>query len=364
MTDTAIIKNYFDNFLSNYKNYQTYFNYEDGCVLMACKEMYSATGETHYKDFIINYLNKIITVDGIITNYEFGKYNIDSTNSGKLLFFAYDETGDEKYRKAIEFIMNELRNHPRTQSGNFWHKKLYPNQVWLDGLYMAQPFYTEYETRYGEKRRYDDIISQFRFVREKMFDETAKLYYHAIDTKKELFWCDKNTGLSPNFWLRAEGWLLLAIVDSIEKMSPEIFEMYKYLCDLFKEAIDGILPYKTDNMFFQLIAKADLTGNYLETSGSSMVACAIMKGVRLGILSEEKYKNIGREIFESITDKKLQNENGEFCLCDIVEVGGLGGASMRDGSDSYYLSEKRVKDDSKGVGPYIMAFAEYLRGGL
>jgi unsaturated rhamnogalacturonyl hydrolase len=364
MIDTANIKQYFDDYLKSYKNYRTYFNYEDGCVLTASREMYAATGETKYKDFIINYLEKIITPDGIITNYEFGKYNIDSTNSGKLLFFAYDETGDERYRKAIEFIMNELRHHPRTESGNFWHKKLYPNQVWLDGLYMAQPFYTEYETRYDEKRRYDDIISQFRFVREYMFDYNAKLYYHAIDTAKMLFWCDKETGLSPNFWLRAEGWLLVALADCIENISPEIFEMYKYLCDLLKEAIDGILPYKFDNMFYQLPAKPDLTGNYLETSGSSMVACAIMKGVRLGVLSEEKYKKIGREIFESITDKKLQNTDGKYSLCDIVEVGGLGGAAMRDGSDAYYLSEKRVNDDSKGVGPYIMAFAEYLRGGL
>jgi unsaturated rhamnogalacturonyl hydrolase len=364
MIKTAEILKYFDDYLANYKNYQTYFNYEDGCILMACREMYSATKNALYKDFILRYLEKIISPDGEIKNYEVGKYNIDSTNSGKLLFFAYDETGDERYRKAIEFIMNELRHHPRTKSGNFWHKKLYPEQVWLDGLYMAQPFYAEYETRYDEKRRYDDIVSQFRFVREQMFDEKEKLCYHAIDTAKTQFWCDKNTGLSPNFWLRAEGWLLMALADCIEIMSPEIFEMYKYLCDILKEAIDGILPYSRDNMFYQLPAKPDLTGNYTETSGSSMVACAIMKGVRLGVLSEEKYKKIGRNIFESITDKKLQKTGEKYSLCDIVEVGGLGGAAMRDGSDAYYLSEKRVSDDSKGVGPYIMAFAEYLRGGL
>jgi unsaturated rhamnogalacturonyl hydrolase len=363
MTNTALIKQYFDDYLEHYKNYQTYFNYEDGCVLMACREMYKATGEPHYKDFIINYLTKIITPEGVITNYEVGKYNIDSANSGKLLYFAYDETGDERYKTAIQFIMNELRHHPRTKGGNFWHKKLYPEQIWLDGLYMAQPFYTEYETRYDEKRLYDDIVSQFENVRNLMYDPDKKLYYHAIDTAKEQFWCDKNTGLSPNFWLRAEGWLLMALADCIEIMSPEIFEMYKYLCDLLKEAIDGILPYMSDNMFYQLPAKPDLPGNYLETSGSSMVACAIMKGVRLGILSEEKYLKTGRGIFESITDKKLKLTDGKYVLCDIVEVGGLGGASMRDGSDAYYLSEKRVQNDSKGVGPYIMAFAEYLRGG-
>jgi unsaturated rhamnogalacturonyl hydrolase len=156
----------------------------------------------------------------------------------------------------------------------------------------------------------------------------------------------------------------MALADCIEKMSPEIFEMYKYLCDMLKEAIDGILPYKSNNMFYQLAAKPDLCGNYLETSGSSMVACAIMKGVRLGILSEEKYKKIGRDIFESITDKKLIKSDGEYKLTDIVKVGGLGGAEKRDGSDAYYLSEERVINDSKGVGPYIMALAEYIRGGL
>lgn len=352
--------NYINNFLKNYQHYKTYWNYEDGCVLMGCQQLYQVTGDKYYLEFILEYIDPLIDEDGIITNFEFGKHNIDGFNAGKILYLAYEETGITKYRKAIDFLIRNLMEQPRTNEGNFFHKAIYPNQVWLDGLYMAQPFYMEYETKYNKKENYNDILNQFRNVRKYMYDPDKQLYYHGYDEAKIQPWANKETGLSPNFWLRSMGWYLMALIDVIDNMSEEIYEQYREYCDLFKEAIDGILQYKdkNTNLFYQVIDHADTEGNYTETSGSAMVAYAVMKASRLGVISCEKYADKGIAIFDGIVKEKLDEDKNE--LTDICWVAGLGPGEQRDGSVEYYLSEKRVSNDSKGVGPFMMAYAQKL----
>lgn len=356
------VQEYIRQFLGGYRHYKEYWNYEDGCVLMGCQQLYKATGDRYYLDFILNYLEPLIKEDGTILNYEFGKHNIDGFNAGKVLFLAYDETKDEKYKKAIEFLIASLKEQPRTKEGNFFHKAIYPNQVWLDGLYMAQPFYMEYETRFNKKENYNDILNQFRNVRKYMFDSEKKLYYHGYDEAKIQPWANKETGLSKNFWLRSMGWYLMALIDVIDNMSEEIYEQYREYCALFKEAIDGLLQYRDEKtgLFFQVIDRSDVSGNYTETSGSSMAAYAVMKAARLGVISKEKYAGTGIDIFDCLEREKLiKTENG-YSLKDICWVAGLGPGEQRDGSVEYYLSEKIVCDDSKGVGPFMMAYAQKL----
>ncbi|MGN0608244.1 MAG: glycoside hydrolase family 105 protein, partial [Oscillospiraceae bacterium] len=353
---------YINDFLDSYRHYKDYWNYEDGCVLMGCQQLYFATGEQKYLKFILDYLDPLIDEDGTITNFEFGKHNIDGFNAGKVLFLAYDETKNEKYRKALDFLAGQLREQPRTNEGNFFHKAIYPYQVWLDGLYMAQPFYMEYETRYNKKENYNDILAQFRNVRKYMYDPSKKLYYHGYDEAKVQPWADKKTGLSPNFWLRSMGWYLMALIDVIDNMSEEIYEQYREYGDLFREAIDGILQYqdKKTGLFYQVIDHAGTEGNYTETSGSAMVAYAVMKGARLEVISREKYAGIGTDIFNGLVREKLVPKGDGFELKDICWVAGLGPGEKRDGSVEYYLSEKIVSDDSKGVGPFMMAYAQKL----
>ncbi|MGN0322158.1 MAG: glycoside hydrolase family 105 protein, partial [Oliverpabstia sp.] len=275
-----LAEKYIDDYLNHYNNYKTYWNYEDGCVLVGAQQLYEATGEEKYFDFVKTYVDAWVTEDGTITNYEIGKHSIDNINPSKVLFFLYQKTGEEKYRKAIEFTMNELRTHPRCDCGNFFHKAVYPNQIWLDGLYMAQPFYMAYETEFNKKEHYNDIIRQFENVRKYLYSEEKGLYFHAYDEKKVQFWCDKETGCSHNFWLRSMGWYLMALIDTMDVMGKEIFEQYKKLETIFKEAIRGILQYQDPEtgLFYQVIDRSDVENNYLETSGSAMVAYAIMKG--------------------------------------------------------------------------------------
>ena len=351
-------------YLNAYRPYKTYWNYEDGCVLVGCIDLYQASGESLYRDFVLRYLEQVISPDGQITNYPADKYNIDSSNCGKALFFAYDETGDERYKKALDYLMDRLAHHPRCACGNFWHKEIYPEQIWLDGLYMAQPLRVEYDMRFGGKQWAADVAKQFSNVRAYLYDEDKKLYYHACDMLKQQPWANKETGKSPNFWLRSMGWYLMALIDCIDKMDEQLYEHYRVLIDLFREAIAGIRRYAdpATGLYYQVIDRADVENNYLETSGSAMILYAMLKGVRLGLLDREDYAAYASAAFESLTREKLrQDGQGLWHLHGICAVAGLGPGEKRDGSVAYYLSEPVVADDAKGVGPYMMAYAEYLR---
>lgn len=354
--------NYVEAYLRNFKNAKEEWNYEDGCVLTGAIFLYKATNNQIYRDFLLKYVDSYIDEEGNIKGYIKDSYNIDDINTGKVLFFAYEQTKNEKYRKAIELLMNQLRNHPRTKSRNFWHKEIYPNQIWLDGLYMAQPFYMTYDTMFGNKENYSDIIEQFKNVRTYLYDDKKLLYYHAYDEAKIQPWADKETGHSPNFWLRAMGWYLMALIDTMEELAVEASAENVQLEVLFQEAIIGILKYQDtkSKLFFQVIDRPEVEGNYLETSGSAMVAYAILKACSMEVLQKEEYQKIGEDILFALIDSKLIEEDGMLMLKDICSVAGLGPGTARDGSVAYYLSEPVVCDDQKGTGAFMMAYARML----
>lgn len=340
------------------------WNYIDGCMILALLETYNTTGEKKYLDFADAFIDHRVQEDGTIAGYSVEEYNIDNVNAGKTLFQLYDITGKEKYRKAIDLIYSQIKGQPRTEEGNFWHKKIYPNQVWLDGLYMGQPFYMEYETRFNDRKHYADIFSQFANVVKYMRDEETGLYYHGYDASKSIFWCDKETGLSKNFWLRAIGWYSMALLDTLSKTEPEGFEAeYENLKKVFKELIDSLLKYQDESgMWYQLPALLGKEPNYLETSGSAILAFSILRGVRLGFLPES-YRVYGVKAFDGIRNKYMKTEDGRLHLGGICLVAGLGPANneRRDGSFAYYMSEPVVEDDAKGVGPFLLAYTEIRR---
>ena len=186
------------------------WNYIDGCMIKAILELYHIKKNPAYLEFADAFIDYFVREDGSILSYDPKEYNLDNVNAGKTLFDLYKLTGKEKYRKAMDTVYSQLQGQPRTSTGNFWHKLIYPNQVWLDGLYMAQPFYMQYELTFNEGKNCQDSYQQFLTVYDKMRDLRNGLYYHAYDDSRESFWCDKVTGLSDNFWLRALGWYAMA----------------------------------------------------------------------------------------------------------------------------------------------------------
>lgn len=355
---------YLEEYLKNYKPYkgEMKWNYEDGCTLVGLEKLYLATGEKKYFDFIQDYMDKRIGENGKIAEFSLTEYNIDNINSGKVLFNLYKELKDEKYRKAIDEVYYQLKIQPRTLEGGFWHKSRYPYQVWLDGLYMALPFYTQYETEYNNMEKYDDIFKQFSNVKKYMYSEEYGLYYHGYDETKTMNWANKLTGLSPNFWARSIGWLAMALIDSLELMNEQVFEYHRELEKMFKELMKNVVKYQHQSgLWFQVMTKENEKGNYLESSASLMFSYAILKGVRLGYLSEE-YLEAGKKAFEGTLEMFLVEKEGQLKLDGICIMAGLNGIVSfngdRDGSYEYYLSEPVGSDDPKGTGPLMMAYSE------
>ncbi len=336
------------------------WNYGDGCLLLAAVQLYEVTGKSRFRDFVVEYLDAYVTEEGDIRHYVREDFKLDDVNPGRAVIFAYEQTGQEKYRRAMELLLGQLEEQPRIQAGNFWHKKIYPNQVWLDGLFMAQPFYMAHNTKFGGKDRYVDICRQFEVVQEKMFDKEKGLYYHGYDESRSIFWADKETGCSANFWLRAIGWFLVSVVDTIEEMDGRVYDHFRQLAEIYKQGVKGILQYqdKESRLFWQVVDHGGIPGNYLETSGSAMIAASILKACRLKVLLAEKYQAAGEEILEAVIEQKLADGR----LLDSCAVAGLGPKEgRRDGSIAYYLSEPIKTDDEKGAAATFMAYAQYLK---
>ena len=338
------------------------WDYIDGCMIMALLEIYSTTKEEKYLNFSDYYEDYRILEDGTIDGYSKEDWNLDNINGAKNLITLYQLTKKKKYRKAAAKIFQQIEGQPRTNEGNFWHKKIYPNQVWLDGLYMVLPYYMEYEVLYHKSEKINDIYEQFFNVYEKMRDKVTGLYYHGYDSTKSIFWADKETGLSQNFWLRSLGWYSMALLDTLNKAIDKESENWKKLKNIFINLCDSMLNFQDESgMWWQVPNFPHRGENYLETSGSAIYAYSLLKGFRTGILEDLKYRNAGKKAFEGICDKYLKTKDGKLSLGGICLVAGLGPESnpKRDGSFEYYMSESIVEDDAKGVGPFILAYNEY-----
>ena len=338
------------------------WNYIDGCMITALLALYEIKGEERYFNFAKAFVDYFVQEDGSIKTYDIKEYNLDNINTASNLFYLYDKTGEEKYKKAIEHVRQQLESMPRTKEGSFWHKNIYPNQVWLDGLYMAQPFYMRYETVFNRMENCQDVIKQFKNVERLMRDEKTGLYYHGYDESREMYWADPVTGRSPNFWLRSMGWFTLALVETAQATDETLYYEKRYLIGLLEGLLDSLAPYQDESgMFYQVVDKKDFPGNYLETSGTALISYAILKAVRLGFISP-KYAPMGEKAFTGIMDKYLsKNEDGTLKLGGICLVAGLGGKNRRDGSVEYYLSEPVVENEAKGVAPFLLAYTEIIR---
>jgi len=337
------------------------WNYIDGCMITAFLAIADITGNQKYFDFAENFIDYYVNEDGSILRYDKLKYNLDDINEGKVLFELYTKTKKEKYRLAIDVQYEQIKEQPRTNTGNFWHKQIYPNQIWLDGIYMAQVFSTMYSKTYRDGD-YSDVLMQIKNVEKYMRDAKTGLYYHGMDCSRSIFWADKETGLSKNFWLRSIGWFSVALIDIIEIVDENA---KAELEPIFSRLMADILPYrdKETGMYWQVVNEAGREGNYLETSGSAMIAYAMLKGERLGVLDSE-YAVYGKETFDGICKKYLQvNDNGDLNLGGICLMAGLGPEEKpeRDGSYEYYISEPIVENDAKGVAPFVLCYTEILR---
>ncbi|MCM1438338.1 MAG: glycoside hydrolase family 88 protein [Roseburia sp.] len=339
---------------------QPAWNYIDGCMMTSLYSIYKLSGDKKYLAFIDNFVDYYVFEDGTIRGYKLETYNLDNLNEGRILFDLYKETGKEKYRKAIALLYRQIVEQPRTAYGNFWHKAIYPEQVWLDGMYMSEVFYTRYVAEVGNGD-FTEIVKQFKSVFDNMYDKEKRLYYHGWDCSKQAFWADRQTGLSKNFWLRSIGWYCVALTDVLSYLPESAAAAKEELGKIFKTTIEGLEGYidPETHMFWQVPNFIGREGNYAETSGSAMLAYAMMKGARLGYV-DKRFARVGEQVFNGICDKYLKETDGKLNLGGICLVAGLGPETnrRRDGSYEYYISEPIVENDAKGTGPFVMAYTE------
>lgn len=340
----------------------TNWNYIDGCMITALLAMADISGDGRYFDFSRRFIDAFVGEDGSVRTFRPEKHTLDDINEGRVLFTLFDRTGDEKYRRAADTLKRALDEQPRTHEGSFWHKQIYPNQVWLDGIYMALPFLALYEGHFGSGD-YGDILRQVQIVRAHMRDPATGLYYHGYDASRSAFWADKETGLSKSFWLRSIGWFAVALADLIEILPGG--EGRDELSAILAELAEAVWRFHDPEtgLYWQVPDRPGEAGNYLESSGSAMLAYAMLKGARLGVL-DGVYADRGQMTFDGIVQNRLSFDgDGELNLGGICLVAGLGPEDnrRRDGTYAYYISEPVVENDAKGVAPFVLCYTEVKR---
>lgn len=332
--------------------------YDKGVILEGIAAVWKQTADKTYFDYIQKSMDFYVKDDGTINTYKKDDFNIDNVKNGRSILMLYRVTGKEKYWKAATLLREQLRNQPRTKEGGFWHKKIYPNQMWLDGLYMAEPFYTEYAMVAHDDSAFDDIANQFIWMENHARDAKTGLLYHGWDESKEMAWANKQTGLSPNFWARAMGWYAVALVDVLENF-PATHPKRQALVDILNRLVDAVqkVQDKKTGLWYDVLDKPLEKENYFEASASSMFVLAVAKGIRLNVIPANKI-SIAINGYAGIIDRFIKTENGQTNLHGTVKVSGLGGKPFRDGSLAYYFKEPVIVNDPKGIGACIMAATE------
>ena len=339
------------------------WSYTNGLVLSAAIKVFKETNNQEIYDYIYAYANELIDSTGTIKTYKFENHNLDMIKSGDVLLYLYPKTKEERFLKAMETLNNQMETQPKTSEGGYWHKRIYPYQMWLDGLYMAEPFHIKYAQDYIKdvnkvEKIYNDVVLQFDLIQKHSYDEKSGLLYHGWDESKEQKWANKETGNSPHFWSRAMGWYGMAMVDVLDFLPenhPGHQKIISYL-NTFAEAVTKV--QHESGLWYQVLDQGDREGNYLEASGSAMFTYTFAKAVRKGYLPE-KYLKVANKAYSGIINNLISIEdNGVVNLNQVCGVAGLGGNPYRDGSYEYYVNEIIRSNDPKGTGPFIMASLE------
>ena len=364
MAESEIARNPYATQLDGMKGVRKW-NYTTGLELQSFTDVAKRYDVPHLVEYAQHWYDTMIDPEGVIYKYKKENYNIDHICPGRALRRVYDKTGEKRYRTAAQTLWEQVEGQPRTEAGGFWHKKIYPNQMWLDGLYMGAPFYAEYVTRYGRKlpkrqREYfNDIAHQFTTVAKYTYDPKTELFRHAWDESKQMFWCDPETGQSAHAWGRAMGWYAMALVETLDFMpkGEGRDDMVKILNHIYE-----VLPRYADpqtGMWYQVLDSPTRQGNYQEATASIMFTYAYLKGVRKGYLPWSRKEEV-LELYEKFVKRFVrENPDGTISITDCCAVAGLGGSSMRKGDFDYYISEPIIDNDNKGVGPFIWASLEY-----
>lgn len=345
--------------LRRYAMSQSQWHYKDGLLFTGIYQLAQHTGDTFYLDSVQAYIDRFVDASGTIKTYSLDEYNIDHISPGKLLFPLYERTGDDRYRKAIMLLREHLRGQPRTREGGFWHKQIYPYQMWLDGIYMGSPFYARFGVTFDEPQALDDVAFQIITIEKHTRDTATGLLYHGWDESRQQTWANPETGCSPHFWSRAIGWYVMALVDVLDIFPPDHTARADFI-GILERTIAAVarVQDQATGLWWQLLDQGDRPGNYLEASGTSMFVYAITRGIRQGYL-DARWQAVADQGWQGLLDHMVTiDDQGQVDLHGICSAAGLGGTPYRDGSFEYYIGEPIITNDLHGVGAFLLAAVE------
>jgi unsaturated rhamnogalacturonyl hydrolase len=336
------------------------WSYTYGLVGMSLQQLYAKTGIERYYEYSKSYIDTIINNKGVIKTYRFNDFNIDQINAGKMLFMLYDKSMDNRYKAALDTLRKQLTRQPRTKTGGFWHKKRYPHQMWLDGVYMGAPFMAQYAVAYDEPVLFDDLTNWIIAVEEKTRDSNTGLLFHGWDESKQQKWANPETGLSPCFWGRAVGWYAMALVDVLDYLPAE-HPKHKDIIAILNRLTEAVIKVQDEKtgLWYQVLDQGEREGNYLEGSVSCMLAYTLLKALRLGYI-DKNFHDAAFKAYKGIIEHLIKAApDGSLTITPVCAVAGLGGKPYRDGSYEYYINELKRDNDPKATGPFILASLEF-----
>lgn len=318
--------------------------------------------DNRYSKYMEDWVNYFVKPDGSVIDYRLIEYNLDRIFPGRNVITVYERHPEKKYKIALDNFIEQLKTHPKTNSGGYWHKKIYPYQMWLDGIFMASTYMAQYAKEFNAPEWFDAACLQTKMIYEKTLDPSSGLLMHAWDESRSQKWCDHVTGQSHYPWSRATGWYILAIEDILEYL-PEGHPDRPALIGILQKTCAALVKVRDpkSGLWFQVLNQGGRGGNYLEGSGSAMYTYAFARGAHKGYL-DKKYLDIAEKSFDAMIKELITvNEKGDLTMHNICGGCGLGGDPYRDGSYEYYISEKRVDNDTKGVAAFILAAIELNR---
>lgn len=342
--------------LAREQEYDYHWCYERGIITKAWVDVFEKTGDQRFFDAAKANVDKYVTEAGEILTYEPEKQNLDMICMGRTALRMFRATGEAKYEKACRRLIEQIKTQPRTPEGGFWHKAIYPQQMWLDGIYMACPFLAEFAAAFGETEWADLAVSQMKLIFEKTRLDSG-LHAHAWDSAKAQRWADPETGRSPHVWGRAMGWFVMAHADVLMSL-PKDHPGYGEIAAQMKSLLAAVMAARgSDKLWHQVMDRQESAENYAESSCSAMFIYGLCEGVRLGLAGREA-DDMARESMDALWERNvITAADGYPELTKICKVAGLGGTPYRSGTYEYYVTETVCSGDTKGTAPFLMACA-------
>lgn len=333
------------------------WNYEHGFFLNAMFEVWQRTQNPRYLQYIQDWTDRFLTAEGRIREdkYNVEKYRLDDILPGRLCLFLYAQTGDEKYKVAADQLKDHLLHQPKTSEGGYWHKEVYPNQMWLDGIYMADVFTSQYARVMNDPMMFDEAVHQINVISSHTKDSITGLYYHGWDESHNKVWADSVTGTSSSFWGRAVGWYFMALMECLDNL-PADHPDHAHIAARFTDLAQSLARYQDEqsHLWYQVLDRGHQPDNWIETSCSAMFAYGFAKGYNLGLL-DESYRQRAQQAFQAIiADYTYYDAAGRLYLAQTVKVGTLN-LKVSKGDYAYYVHCERRINDYKGLAALLYA---------